>query len=538
MPTGTGKTVLFGHVAHRWNNGRVLVIAHRDELIRQAESKLQQITQEQIGIEKADERADGAGYIMPFHIVVASIQSISRPKRLERYKPNAFGLIIVDEAHHSLAETYKRVLNYFTDATGLGVTATPDRADELALGEMWKSVAFDYQLPQAIDDGYLVRIEQQYVFVDSLDLSGCKSNREDLLTEDLERIMLVEENLHRVVQPTIELAGDRKTLVFATTVAHAHRMCEIANRHRPGLAEVVSGETPDDERKEILRRYAAGDLQYLFNCMIATEGWDCPGVEVVAIARPTKSRALYTQMIGRGTRPLPGLVDGLESPEQRCEAIALSPKPSMLVLDFVGNSGRHKLVSSADVLGGIESDEIVEAAKAEVAKKSQRGEAADVKQEIEQARRVAEEELQRKQEMARRAEEAAAKRRAHVKPMAAFQTQFVDPFAKYSVVPTRGRGWDRIIPCTPAQVAWLKARNIDASKLHRRQASAIIAKGKAQEPAWECGFSPKQLPCMIKAGYSEQRLRALSKSTARKAFDLLVANKWKASTELDELIGK
>ena len=188
---------------------------------------------------------------------------------------------------------------------------------EKPLGKVFESVAFDYQLPDAIHDGWLVPIEQQFVFVDGLDLSDCRTTAGDLNGGDLARVMEIEETLHRVVAPTMELAGDQKGLVFSASVAAAQRMAEIANRHKPGCAEFICGTTPMEDRREILRRYAQSDFQYLFNCMIATEGFDESTIGVVAIARPTKSRALYAQMVGRGTRPLPGIVDGLETGRNR-----------------------------------------------------------------------------------------------------------------------------------------------------------------------------------------------------------------------------
>jgi superfamily II DNA or RNA helicase len=358
LPTGTGKTVCFAHVAKTWldsDRGRVLIMAHREELIQQAADKVLQVTGLHADIEMGESRADQCSLIDQAPVVITSVQTMCRPNRHERFDPRQFGLLIVDEAHHATAPTYRRVIDHFAqnpDLRILGVTATPDRADEEALGQAFESVAFTYEIETAIQDGWLVPIEQQFVQVQGLDLSGCRTTAGDLNEGDLARIMETEENLHGVVHPALELAGDRPSLFFMASVAHAERGAEIANRHQAESAVCLHGKTPRDERREKLKAFSRGEFQHLFNCGLFLEGFDETSIAVVAMARPTKSRALYAQAVGRGTRPLPGLVDGLDDAAARRRAIAMSHKPGLLVLDFVGNSGRHKLVSTADILGG------------------------------------------------------------------------------------------------------------------------------------------------------------------------------------------
>jgi superfamily II DNA or RNA helicase len=165
--------------------------------------------------------------------------------------------------------------------------------------------------------------------------------------------------LHGIAAPTIELTGDRKTLIFAASLAQAERLTEIINRHKPNSAKWVHGGTPKEERRSLFPAYTASEFQYLVNIGVTTEGFDEPGIEVVVMARPTKSRNLYAQMVGRGTRTLPGVIDYIEDPEDRKNAIHDSGKPSLEVIDFVGNAGQYKLITSADILGGRYDDEIV-----------------------------------------------------------------------------------------------------------------------------------------------------------------------------------
>lgn len=505
MPTGTGKTVLFGHVAGDWPSGRVMIMAHRDELIRQAADKVGKIIGETCDIEMGDEYADQCNLYARSHVVVTSVQTMSRDRRLERFDPGDFGLLVIDEAHHATASTYRKVIDYFRQNPALrvlGVTATPDRADEEALGKVFDSVAFEYAITDAISDGWLVPIEQQFVYVEGLDFSGVKTTAGDLNAGDLAKVMEAEEILHRVVTPVIDLAGDQPCLVFASSVAHAERMAEICNRHRPGSAEFVHGGTDKELRRDMLRRYNRGEFQFLFNCMIATEGFDEPQIGVVAIARPTKSRALYAQMIGRGTRPLTGCVDGLPTPEQRRQSIAMSSKQSVLVLDFVGNSGRHKLVSTADILGGNMDDEIVDRARASAAKKSSRGEKVNMTDELAEAQR--------------QAEEAAKRKRAAILAKAAYGTKNVDPFVLYDVTPKREPGWFKGKRPTEKMAAVLEKRGVDTKNLSFWQAKQLM-------PAVINKPTVKQAKILARFGYGTD----CTSQEASKIIDAIAANGWK-----------
>lgn len=510
MPTGTGKTVLFGQVAADWPNGRVLIVAHRDELIRQAADKVGKIVGEQCDIEMGDDYADQCNLYSRAHVVVTSVQTMSRERRMQRFDPNDFGVVIIDEAHHAVASTYRKVIDYFSQNPKLkifGVTATPDRADEEALGKVFDSVAFEYAITQAIEDAWLVPIEQQFVYVEGLDFSEMRTTAGDLNAGDLAKVMEAEEILHRVVDPTIRLAGDRPCLVFAASVAHADRMAEICNRHKPNSAEMIHGGTDRELRRDILRRFNRGEFQFLFNCMIATEGFDEPQIGVVAIARPTKSRALYAQMIGRGTRPLTGCVDDTMSVEERQMAIRMSPKPAVTILDFVGNSGKHKLISTADILGGNMNDDVVERAKSKAAKKSAKGEASDMTAELIEAQQEIENEARRK--------------RAAIVAKAQFGTKAVDPFLLYDVTPQREPGYFKGKRPSEAMAQLLERRGVDTRNMSFWEAKQLIPVVKAKP-------SVKQMNLLRKFGYNAD----VTAIEAKSIIDKLAANGWRRPTEV------
>lgn len=329
LPTGTGKTVVFAELTRREVvvDGRVLVLAHRTELIEQAADKLNAVGA-RAAIEQGSLRADPR--VVP--VVVASVQTL-RGKRLERYAPTAFTKIIVDEAHHSTAPSYRGILDHFPAAQVLGVTATPDRGDGRGLGKVYESVAFTYDMRTAIREGYLAPLRAKRIIVEKMDLDKVRTHHGDFDQGELAAVLNSDQNLRGVVEPLVRETGDRKTLVFGVDVAHARSLAEMLNDMRPGSAIALDGTAKPEERRAVLSLFRRGAFQFLCNCALFTEGFDEPGIQCVALARPTQSRALYTQMLGRGTRLAPGKVD-------------------CLTLDFVGNSAKHRLVGPADALAG------------------------------------------------------------------------------------------------------------------------------------------------------------------------------------------
>ena len=405
----------------------------------------------------ADRRADLSDMFGGPRVVVSSIQTQASGGdgggRMTRFDPRLFGVVVVDEGHHGVSASYRKVLNWYTqhDAVRvLGVTATPDRADEEALGQVYESVAYDYEISDAIHDGWLVPVRQQVVHVEGLDFSQCRTTGGDLNGGDLARVMEYEENLQRVVAPSVEIIGDRRTLVFAASVAHAERMAEMFNRHRAGMAAWVCGKTDKDERKRILGDFKSGAVQVVVNCAVLTEGFDNPAVEIVVMARPTKSRSLYAQMAGRALRPAECIAHDLgdhESPDARRALIEASEKPSALLVDYVGNSGEHKLCTSADILGGKVSERASELASSIMQRK---GGPCDPREAINEAQRLEQLEIERQIQAEKdedeRLDRMEATARAKLTARAIYHTQEVNPFDGFDVTPSRVTRFEKQIP--------------------------------------------------------------------------------------------
>ncbi len=524
MPTGGGKTVVFSHlIKHFMQHGRCLVLAHREELIFQARQKIQTVTGIKADVEMAGQWANERGLFGERSpIIVSTVQTQNSGSngdgRMSRFKPEEFSLVIPDEAHHYTSTSFRRVLDYYRQNPKLkicGFTATPDRHDEEALGKIFESVAFgeDYGIVEMIADGWLVPIDQQFVPVSGLDISSVRTTAGDLNGADLARVLEFEEPLHGMVHPTLQIVGNRKTLFFAASVLQAERVAEIINRHKPGAAECIFGNTDKDRRRELLRQYATGQFQFLVNVGVATEGFDAPDIDVVVMGRPTKSRALYAQMLGRGTRPLAGVVDPFEDADERRNAIGNSDKSHLLVLDFVGNSGSHKLITTADILGGNYEDIVVERAKREIEKK---GDAANVSEELKRAQVEQEEENRKLEE---------AKRRT-LKFAARYSTQSVNPFDILDIKPARETGWNKGREISDKmRELLLKQRIPNVDELTYTQAKQIIGNIISRFKDGRCSFGQAKL--LRRYGYDTNVKRA----EASRIIDAIKENGWKRPAE-------
>jgi len=498
LPTGGGKTVLFADVIRRVFPRRALVLAHREELIFQARDKIQRVTGLRADVEMGEYRAED-GLFGVARVVVSTIQTQCSGGdgggRMAKFDPARFGVLIIDEAHHATSPSYRRVIDYYRTNPALkvlGVTATPDRADEAALGQVFQSVAFDYEVLDAIHDGWLVPIEQQMVHVEGLDYSSIRTTAGDLNGGDLAAVLEGEKNLQQMASASLAIIGQRRALMFTASVKAAETMAEIFNRHRAGMAGWVCGKTDREERRRVLAEFAAGKIQVVCNCGVLTEGFDDPGVEVVIMGRPTKSRSLYSQMVGRSTRPLPGVVDGPETPEERKAAIAASGKPSCLVVDFVGNAGKHKLVTSADILGGKVSEAALELALTQVRKA---GGPVNMTEALDEA----EEEIKQQREQARLAE---AARRSRLVATARFTTQAVDPFDVLALDPVKARGWDQDRQLSEKQRSLLAKQGINPEGMSFSQGKQLIAEIFRRWDGKLCSF--KQAKLLHKYGYDTE----------------------------------
>lgn len=472
LPTGLGKTVLFAEIVRRMHErgARAMVLAHREELILQAADKIRRVTGLEAQIEMGEYKVQPYfGELPP--IVVSTVQTHCAGGdgggRMSKFDPQDFGLVVIDEAHHATSPTYRRCIDWYrqnSDCKVLGVTATPDRADEEALGQVFESVAYEYGVLDAINNGWLVPVEQQMVTVGSLDFSAVRTTAGDLDQGDLAMVMEQERNLQGIAAPTVEICGERRAIVFATTVAQAERLAEIINRHRPGRAAWLCGKTDKDDRRRMLADFRAGRLQFVVNVGVLTEGFDDAGVEVVVMARPTKSRALYAQMAGRGTRPaeeIAGRLGDVPTAAERCAMIRASSKPRCLIVDFCGNAGRHKLCCTADILGGNVDDDVVAEVKRRV---RENGKPVDMTEELAKV----------KAEVAERKRRDAATR-AGLKARAEFLVTKIDPFDQWDITPAQERGWDRRLKFTPRQSQILLERvGVDPEKIPYGQGKQLL----------------------------------------------------------------
>lgn len=430
------------------------------------------------------------------------------------YLANGFA---VHNCHHATAATYRKVIDFFRSLNPslkvVGITATPNRADGAALGIVFESEAYQMSIGDAIHQGWLVPIEQEYVVCDQINYDGIRTKKNEFGEADfsgaaLEDVMKEEEAVHAVARPLVEKTGDRPTLVFCAGVEHAHIMAAVLNRYKPESARAVDGKTDPLERKKCVADFQAGRLQYLTNCMVFTEGFDAPNCSVVAMARPTKSLSMYMQMLGRGLRPLPGVVDGIPEDFDRRMSILTSAKPSCYVLDFVGNSN-HKLANVFDVLGGNYDVAVRELARQEAARQKK-----PVSEVLEQAKALLELERQWAE-------------REHVLANASYSAFAVDPFgdgAAPSVqTASKGRGGS-----SDAQIGLLVKLGIDyatAAGYSKRQAGAVID----QMSATRCTVG--QARALRKNGIDPN---GIGLDRAGRILDALAKNGWRQLKELPE----
>lgn len=525
MATGLGKTVVLCEVIRRIHPKRALVIAHRSELIHQCRSALERIGL-RAEVEMADQKADASMFYAD-STIVASVQSLisgkKDSKRMTKFRPQDFSLLVIDEFHHAVADSYRAVIDHFKqnpELKMLGVTATPDRLDERALGQICDSVAYKYDIAEAIEDGYLVPIEQQMIHIKSLDFSGVRTTAGDLNGGDLAAVMEDEKNLQGMVGASIQVIGNRSSIAFTSSVRHAEMCCEIFNRHRAGMASWICGETPSDDRARVLKQFKNGDIQVLANVGIATEGFDAPNAEVVIMGRPTKSRALYTQCVGRVTRPLPNVIDGMHSRYERQEAIAASAKPSALVLDFVGNSGKHKLVTTADILGGKYDDE-VKAAAVEELKES--GKSANMAE----ALKKAEQKIRERIEQQKRDE---AARKAKIIAQVQFHAQKISPFDLFEITPRKDSKWDTGKPLTDKQKDVLRKAGVNPDELNYAAAKQMLQKIFERREKGLCTVNQGKVLC--RAGYHPNEIKKLSFNEASRLIDGLKQSGWKRTDQM------
>lgn len=485
LPTGTGKTIVFASVAADQVRAgdRVLILAHRGELLEQAADKLQRST----GLVSAVEKAESTCLDSWFRVVVGSVQTLQRTARLERFPQDYFGTIIIDEAHHAITDGYRRILDYFSGAKVLGVTATPDRGDMRNLGEVFDSLAFEYKLTDAIKEGYLCKIMAQTIPL-QLDITSVTMSGGDYAVGDLGTAL--DPYLEQIAAEMARRCKSRKTVVFLPLIKTSQKFRDLLNAHGFRAAE-VNGQSAD--RKEVLADFDAGKYNVLCNSMLLTEGWDCPSVDCVVVLRPTKVRSLYSQMVGRGTRLSPGKTD-------------------LLLLDFLWMTDKHELCRPADLV--CEDRTVARQMTEHLAETG-------CPEDIEEAAAQASEDVvaQREEALAKQLEEQRRKKAKLVDPLQYEMSIQAEDLAGY--VPAFG--WEAGPP-SEQQTAALEKLGIlpDAVESAGKAALLLDRLNKRRD---EGLTTPNQIRCLEKYGF--QHVGTWSFEAARHMIDRIAAQGWR-----------
>jgi len=491
LPTGTGKTIVFSKLIEDCvrDGERVLVLAHRGELLDQAADKLSKSTGLGCATEKADETCLGSW----FRVVVGSVQSLMREKRLNQFPEDYFDTIIVDEAHHCISDSYQRVLGYFDRSKVLGVTATPDRGDMKNLGQYFESLAYEYTLPKAIKEGYLCPIKAQTIPL-KLDLTGVGSQAGDFKTSDLGTAL--DPYLYQIADEMVKCCMDRKTVVFLPLIKTSQKFRDILESKGFRAAEVNGN---SDDRTQVIKDFEAGKYNVLCNSMLLTEGWDCPAVDCIVVLRPTKIRSLYAQMVGRGTR----LFDG---------------KEYLLLLDFLWHTEKHELCHPAHLI--CESPEVAEIM-------TQNIEEAGCPVDIQEAEVKAKEDAvaAREEALAKQLQEMKHRKRKLVDPLQFEMSIQAEDLVGY--VPAFG--WE-MGPPSDKQVQTLEKLGIFPDQIESAgKATKLLDRlGKRRE---EGLTTPKQIRFLESRGFDH--VGTWQFETAKKLIDRIAANGWRVPHDIN-----
>ena len=491
LPTGCGKTIVFAKVTEDCvrKGDRVLILAHREELLKQAANKIHKSTGLGCAVEKAEQSCRGSW----FRIVVGSVQTLMSAKRLSQFSENYFDTIIIDEAHHCISDSYQRVLQHFPEANVLGVTATPDRGDMRNLGQYFESLAYEYTLPKAIKEGYLSPIKALTIPL-KIDMSGVSVQAGDFKTSDVGTAL--DPYLESIAQEMEKYCRDKKTVVFLPLVKTSQKFRDLLNEHGFQAAEVNGN---SDERSQILQDFENGKYNVLCNSMLLTEGWDCPSVDCIVVLRPTKVRSLYCQMVGRGTRLSPG-------------------KDHLLLLDFLWHTERHELCHPASLI--CENEEVARKMTENLEK------AAGCPVDIEEAEKAATEDVvaQREEALAKQLAEMKRRKKKLVDPLQFEMSIQAEDLSGY--VPTFG--WE-MAPPSDKQKNTLEKLGILPDQIENAGKAAKIL-DRLDKRRQEGLTTPKQIRFLEGRGF--QHVGTWQFETARKLIDRIAANGWRIPSDI------
>lgn len=488
LPTGCGKTIVFAKVAEECVKGgsRVLILAHRGELLDQAADKIGKSTGLGCATEKAEQTCLGSW----FRIVVGSVQSMMREKRLNQFPNDYFNTIIIDEAHHCISDSYQKVLRHFPDAEVLGVTATPDRGDMQNLGTVFESLAYEYTLPKAIKEGYLSPIKAVTIPL-KIDMSAVGVQAGDFKSGDIATAL--DPYLESIAEEMEKYCSNKKTVVFLPLVKTSQKFRDILNNHGFKAAEVNGG---SKDRAEILEAFDKDQYNVLCNSMLLTEGWDCPSVDCIVVLRPTKVRSLYCQMVGRGTRL---------SPETN--------KDHLLLLDFLWHTERHELCHPASLI--CESAEVAQKMTENMEKD------AGCVIDIEEAEKTASEDVvaQREEALAKQLSEMKRRKKRLVDPLQFEMSIQAEDLSGY--VPAFG--WEMAPPSEGQKKTLEKLGILPDAIENAGKASKIL--DRLDKRRREGLTTPKQIRFLESRGF--QHVGTWQFETAKNMIDRIAGNGWR-----------
>lgn len=488
LPTGCGKTIVFAKVAEECVKGgsRVLILAHRGELLDQAADKIGKSTGLGCATEKAEQTCLGSW----FRVVVGSVQSMMREKRLNQFPNDYFNTIIIDEAHHCISDSYQKVLRHFPDAEVLGVTATPDRGDMQNLGTVFESLAYEYTLPKAIKEGYLSPIKAVTIPL-KIDMSAVGVQAGDFKSGDIATAL--DPYLESIAEEMEKYCSNKKTVVFLPLVKTSQKFRDILNNHGFKAAE-VNGDSKD--RAEILEAFDKDQYNVLCNSMLLTEGWDCPSVDCIVVLRPTKVRSLYCQMVGRGTRL---------SPETN--------KDHLLLLDFLWHTERHELCHPASLI--CESAEVAQKMTENMEKD------AGCVIDIEEAEKAASEDVvaQREEALAKQLSEMKRRKKRLVDPLQFEMSIQAEDLSGY--VPAFG--WEMAPPSEGQKKTLEKLGILPDAIENAGKASKIL--DRLDKRRREGLTTPKQIRFLESRGF--QHVGTWQFETAKNMIDRIAGNGWR-----------
>jgi superfamily II DNA or RNA helicase len=532
--TGLGKAVELAAIAQHYAQfGRVMILVDVAKLVRQLAATVRDYTGMSPGIEMANSCASDfrLGWDQD-QIIVSTVQSqYSGKKGNERYRkfqPNDFSCVLLDECEAFLADRASEVVQWYLQNPKIrvyGCSATPMRTDGVAMANLFDTVAIDRDILWGIDNGFLVPAKQAYVRV-SIDFGSLKirksdTDEKDYSEDDIGNLLLEEANLIELSKGIHHVCGDRKSIVVCPNVASAKALTHYLDAEKSGCAQCIYGELSDEEKDLIFDAHQNNKFQFLVSVMMLTKGYDDKTIKCVVNCRKTRSKRLYQQIVGRGTRPLSDVVDGPPDAESRKAAIAASDKPEMLMVNMIGIDSDVRDMTIVDILGAKQSEEVRTRAKQRMMQDdSIEMDAEKELIEADEALRAEEEE----EETKRREAEAARERRRRIQVDAHVDVEYQSDFRMNGSAGVGGyRG---LIPERQLSIfRKAKLTEVEIAKLSPSKANVLSQEIVRRWKQGLCSWGQAKL--LRKYGFTRDSLHDMSFEAAGAEITKIKANGWR-----------